>query len=744
MTGILGSGTVAAAEPMRPTGTEKPSERAPDRPREGSSKTVSPPVPIQTDIPPLESETASAEVILELVIDQTGVVTQSNVVSGPEPYAGAASAAALSWRFEPARQGDRAVAARIHFLVNFERSREPEKAAPPGASPGAAPAPPPLTSRGEPMAEVVVMGQLEDPAGRRMSRAETRNLAGAFDDPLRSIEVMPGVTPMATGLPLFFVRGAPPGNVGYFIDGVRVPLLYHAFLGPSVIHPAFLEQVTLNAGPAPVRFGRYAGATVEATMAKPRDMFRAEANVRLIDAGAFVETPFAKGKGYALLSGRYSYTGLLLTLFSPGQRIDYWDYQGLVGYKLGKKDELSVFTFGAFDYGGSGQTAGGTEFHRVDVRWDHEFSEHTRARWAVTLGRDQTQSNQGFVSNSALMSRVSFEHRTTDVVLRSGGDLSIDNYGMDVDPAVAEPEIYLELFPARTDATGGAYVDLVLLPNGPIQIIPGVRADLYTSLGDSAFGVDPRIQAAYKLTPRLRAVHALALAHQSPNFVPQIPGAAVGGLQGGLQESLQASSNFEATLPWEVTASVGFFMNTTQNMSDPIGLSQSLSIDETSRDKRALGRAAGIEVFIKRPLTRRLGGLLSYTFSSSSRSFDGITTLPGYDRPHVLNLALTYDLGANWRLSGKFAAMSGVPGRRTTLEGFVFDQSRSDPFLRLDLKLSKRWYVTETYFWSAYLEVLNATNTGQVSSRICGIQACEDRGSAPLTIPSLGVEMGWN
>ncbi|HSC88655.1 MAG TPA: TonB-dependent receptor, partial [Polyangiaceae bacterium] len=737
-----------ADDVVAPEGPDRAPPPPPKATQDDGSLTaiVTPPVAIETPVPDVETP-RSVEVILELTIDREGHVTRAAAVSGPEPHASASVSAAYSFRFEPARQGDRVVPARIHFLVRFEPVEPgPSEPAPNGTSAPAAPAERPqavVTTHN--VEEVVVVGQLaEDPGSRRMSRAETRNLAGAFDDPLRSVEVMPGVTPMATGLPLFFVRGAPPGNVGYFVDGVRIPLLYHAFLGPSVVHPAFLEQVTLNAGPAPVRFGRYAGAVVEATMARPSDHFRAEANIRLIDAGAFVQTPFANGKGYAMLSGRYSYTGLLLTLLSNDQRVDYWDYQGLVGYRLGKRDELSVFTFGAFDFGGSTQTAGGTEFHRIDVRWDHEFSARSKMRWAVTTGRDQTQSTQGFVSDNALMSRLSFENKHDDIVVRSGADVTFDDYGMEIDPAVAEPEIYLDLFPPRVDAAGGVYTDLVFFPNGPVQVIPGVRADVYSSLGNTAIGVDPRISASYRITPRLKATHGLALAHQTPNFVPQIPGAAVAGLEGGLQESLQASSNFEMSLPWEITASVGGFINMTNNLSDPVGLTQSLAIDETSKNLRALGRAAGIEVYIKRPLTRRLGGMLSYTFSGSSRSFDNITTVPGYDRPHVLNLALTYDIWDSWRLSGKLAFMSGVPGRRTTVDGFVFDQSRSDPFLRLDLKLSKRWYSSETFYWTTYLEVLNATYSGQVSSRTCTVDGCTDKGTAPLLLPSLGVEMGWN
>jgi hypothetical protein len=57
-----------------------------------------------------------------------------------------------------------------------------------------------------------------------MRGREIRQMPGAFGDAFRAIEALPGVTPIMSGLPYFFVRGAPPGNTGYFIDGVRVPV----------------------------------------------------------------------------------------------------------------------------------------------------------------------------------------------------------------------------------------------------------------------------------------------------------------------------------------------------------------------------------------------------------------------------------------------------------------------------------------------------------------------------------------
>ena len=127
------------------------------------------------------------------------------------------------------------------------------------------------------------------------------------------------------------------------------------------------------------------------------------------------------------------------------------------------------------------------------------------------------------------------------------------------------------------------------------------------------------------------------------------------------------------------------------------------------------------------------------------RSFATINTAPGYERPHVLNLAATYDIARHWRLSGKFAIASGIPGRVTVPDGyFTYSGSRSYPFLRLDMKLQKRWYINQNFFWGAYLEVLNITHTGTVSTRTCGVDGCENAGTAPITIPSLGVEASWN
>ena len=269
--------------------------------------------------------TGRALVILAVTVNTDGTVRSSRSLEGAEPFASAAVQASLLWRFVPATRNGRPIAALIKMEVPFEPPTPPAAAEPP--APPTLPAPPTAAApaRRAPI-EVVVHGDQRAPAVSSFSRAEVRQLPGAFGDPFRAIEVLPGVTPIISGLPFFYVRGAPPGNVGYFVDGVRVPYLFHAAAGPSVIHPGMVERVDLYPGGYPASFGRFAGGIVSGEATEPRQELHGEANIGLFDAGAMVETGFAGGRGTALVGGRYSYTAALVSLLAPTIDLAYHDY----------------------------------------------------------------------------------------------------------------------------------------------------------------------------------------------------------------------------------------------------------------------------------------------------------------------------------------------------------------------------------------------------------------------------------
>ncbi len=747
---------------------------------------VVPPRAISTSIAYPAQGQGEHQIVLELTISSAGAVSAARVVSGDEPFADSALAASHAWLFEPARRGALAIPAKIRFAVHFvPPALEPEsseRSAPPPATqkPGAgAPAPK--------MLEILVVGQRE-PLRHTLARADVRDMPGAFGDPYRAIEALPGVVPIVSGLPYFYVRGAPPGNVGYFFDGIPVPYLYHFAAGPGVLSPAFVDHVDLYPGAYPARYGRFAGAIVAGEMAPPSYRFKGEASIRLIDSGATIEAPFANGRGSAMVGGRFSYTAAVLSLVVPDVSLSYWDYQARARYELDAKNSVELLTFGAGDFlsdvetdyvgqAGSGplgqpamltarrreNTVVDVDFHRLDVRWDHRL-EHGNWRNALLLGLDRTGADNGNVTATNHMIGARSEYRqalTPELTLRAGGDVLLESLAQQVQNQSTSSTVStsptfdgtgssignntdnnadLGFDRARLDFTSGAWADAVLAVTPRLEVTPGLRADLFVSGGRVALSLDPRISVRYTLTKKLSVTHGLALVHQAPSFVVPVPGFKP-SLAGGLQSALQYSAGVSYTLPAGFESSLAVFQNAFFNMTDLISLIQlQNTTGQSVTDIRATGHAYGAELSIRRSLARNVGGFLSYTLSRSVRSTGTLEGPATSDRTHVLNLGLSGNLGRNWRLGGRWLFYSGIPVQVATLRE-AQSPPRTPPFWRLDVKLQKRWYIkAPDAWWGVVFEVLNTTLNKETVSGDCSGSTCGYQSIGPVTVPSIGAE----
>ena len=696
-----------------------------------------------------------AVVVLTLLIDQTGAVVSAVSTSGDEPFVTAAIDAAKTWKFQPATRDGKPINAKIRFQVSFKAPvTTPAPPAPSTSSsvevPATAPSSTPSTtpkSKPAQILEVVVEAEKQAPSVTTFSRAEVRELPGAFGDPFRAIEVMPGVTPIVSGLPFFYVRGSPPGNIGYFVDGVRVPYLYHVGLGPSVIHPGMIDRVDLYSGGYPARYGRYAGGIVSGETLEPRHDTHGEGNVRIFDAGALIETGFGNGKGTVLLGGRYSYTAAIFSLIAKGVTLDYRDYQARITYDLTPKDRVSVFAFGAYDLliqetNGIKNTIFGSEFYRADLRYDHSFGPKSTFRYAFTIGWDQTRIADARNARTVLFgTRFEVHHAFSDHVLfRFGADGTRDaNHS--TDPVYADPDNpttqrFKELFPPRTDLAGGIWADFVLTPDKMVELTPGVRADYFKSGSADKVAVDPRLSMRFHVTDKFRIVHAYGLAHQAPSFVVPVPGLLPGTLANGLQTSFQTSAGVEADLPESFTGTATVFHNAFFRMTDALGASAA-GLDNPLTDQRSNGRAIGFELFIRRRLGKNFGGFLSYTLSRSTRTIDGTTFPATFDRTHVASAALAYELGKHWRAGTRLVFYTGGPkinaGRGLITPPPTLSPDRDPAFYRIDVRLEKRWNFGDRYWLAFVIEVLNATfHKETVQGQAIG----------PVSIPSIGLEGG--
>src|SRR6478736_4420982 len=756
-----------------------------------------------------------AIVVLTLTVETDGAVSHVAAAQANEPFSSQAVNAAQGWRFQPALRSGVAVRARIRVQIEFhprvaEVPEVPDVASAHEANSGdtrAGAEPQPRTkARAARPVEIEVRGVKMDPSRTvSLSRAEVRQIPGVFGDPFRAIEIMPGVTPIVSGLPFFFVRGAPPGDVGYFLDGIRVPLLFHIGAGPSVVHPGLIQRVDLYPGGYPARYGRFSGGIVTGETAPPASELHGEYNVRFFDAGALLELHFADHRGELLVAGRYAFTAALFSLLSPQTKLDYWDYQARASYAVTPRDTLSVFSLGSYDFLGE-RTATrvlplfGTEFHRVDARYDHMLSSSGNLRLAVSAALDRSQlPDDRFVRDRSLGARSEINLQLTpDVLARFGTDVTLDSYDVQIDATELGPSAAraASLFPTRTDLASGLRADLVISANSRFQIIPGVRFDYFSSQGESAVAVDPRLSTRLAVSRRLSLLTTFGLAHQTPAFVVPLPGFQPGGLRGGLQLAVQQSAGVEYDLGSATNLTATVFHNGFFNMSDPIGATQrqisgcapgTFPRDTLAGDRgadpssgfsgsctprftegrvgpdrsggggqaadsnsantaadalsaRTDGQAYGLELFLKRRLTSRIGGFLSYTLSRSVRYFEGSEFVAAFDRTHVFNGAVAYDLGRNWRAGTRVTFYTGLPKAADANDP---NDSRLPAFFKLDLRVEKRWQLGPRAHLSFVAEWMNATLSKEAIATTCTLRGCQTQTIGPITIPSLGIEGGF-
>jgi hypothetical protein len=113
--------------------------------------------------------------------------------------------------------------------------------------------------------------------------------------------------------------------------------------------------------------------------------------------------------------------------------------------------------------------------------------------------------------------------------------------------------------------------------------------------------------------------------------------------------------------------------------------------------------------------------------------------LATFDRTHVANAAIAYDLGRRWRAGGRGMFYTGLPKPPDPSDG----STRLPAFFRLDLRLEKRWQITNTVWISFVAEWMNATLNREAVQTECTLEGCEAEMIGPVTIPSIGVEGGF-
>ncbi len=605
--------------------------------------------------------------------------------------------------------------------------------------------------RYDPYEIVVVSDHRREEVSRISLRgAEIQQIPGTFGDPFRVVQALPGVAAVVSLLPFPVVRGATPGATGFLLDGTRVPLLYHLLSGPSIIHPAFIDEVQVYPGGAPVTYGGYTGGIIDGrTVRARRDERLLDIDANLPQIGALVRQPIPALGATVTVAGRYGYPGALLRLAGSNTTLSYGDYQlRLDGGNA--RDGWTVFAFGARDELGNQPEPRDPadpapppppprplvlELHRLDLRLHRTFGRLLATARAV-VGYDRTASDG--IDFTTLVAEPSVHltwklHPTWTLAGGVEGAVHQIRQGERMPGPDALSKLTAEL---DTFTIGGAQIEALWRPTPAWLIRPGVRADVYADPTATATAIDPRLTVRYRLAQRAladvpadsddSAVWLKASAgvyHQPPRFVLPLPGLDMMPIKYGLLRSLQTSLGVEVPIRDRIQLTAEayatamdptiFDLATNDELAGeraPTTLFPTRNVVPAPPDDQAierltrpqLGRSYGVEILLRRQARSGLFGWVSYTLSRSQRQRDGQWARYDYDRTHLINVVAGLPLGRNWDLGLRLQYQSGKP--ETVTGGY--NAASGAGYARFDLRIDKR-AVWQRWLLDFYIDLTN-------------------------------------
>lgn len=710
-------------------------------------------------------EAATVDVLV--TIDANGAVSDAVVAEpvGPD-FDAAALRAAKELTFEPARRGGTAVASKIRYRFEFQLEPAPAAPPPPAAAPpptapaAAAPPPPqPEAAAADDTLAIDVAGARppREPTVHVLSVEEIAKIPGNNGDALRAVMSMPGVARPPGGDGLLIVRGSAPRDTQVFVDGTRIPLVYHFGGLSSVIPSEMLERIDFYPGNFGPQFGRAMGGVIDVGVRSPRkDRLHGLLQFDLVDGRFLLESPINSSTRF-MVAGRRSWIDAWLgsALKAAGVGVSaapvYYDYQAMVEHDATRDTTLRLFVFGGDDRfrlqlksPDSGDPTIGGAFGQHSRFWQVQARAETRFNQRVVL---RTQVSTGNEAEELRVGDLNVDYSFFSVRGRADVRAQLSNHvtgiaGLDVnwaryDVMVRLPPIDFEsnqdqgpLFGRETiEQTGrgqsfrpAAYAALEVRPVKGMKLMPGVRTD-YTH-DTKRWTVDPRLGVRYDLRsdfPRTTLKGGIGLFHQPPDEYESKKPFGTPGVRSN--RALHSSLGIEQEITPEIELSVEGFHKRLDNLvvSQPAADSAE---GGTAYKNIGSGRSYGAEVLLRYKPTGRLFGWVAYTLSRSEREAGPgqPTYVYDYDQTHNLTALASYKLGRGWQVGARFRYITGSP--YTPYTGGVLDydagayapitanrinSGRHSAFHQLDLRMDKTWQFP-SWALSFYVDVQNVYN----------------------------------
>jgi outer membrane cobalamin receptor len=580
------------------------------------------------------------------------------------------------------------------------------------------------------------------PAQQVLGSADIQNLRSLVtNDPLRTVQVLPGVSTGDDFRSEFAVRGSPFSHIGFTFDGIPAPFLLHTVQqvqdGGSIamVNGDILDGIALLNGSYPQRYGNRLGAEVDFLMREgSRERRQARAGVSGTDASFVVEGPLdAKKTGSWLISLRKSYLEYLLKRISEeGDDFGFGfsDVQGKVTKDLSSRHRLEVSAIAGRsrldvqpEFADENEvTDGRNAAVLVNAGWRFTPSDRfgltqrvaVATNWFSNLSRDNLLLGDGGGSDVTWRADA-VATRSKTFTIESGGQLQ----WQERHEALGDSEGLKHTISDGHSLHGSAYGQIVWSPTPRLTVTPGGRVDHWSLTSDTA--ASPWAQVAWKLSRGLTIRGGGGIHRQFP------PVSAVTGPIGnaGLEPErayhvdVGIEQAFGATR-WQLT----LYNREERDLLRQYGTELQLTGDPPGSLQRpgrgawhnALdGYARGVELLLQRRSTSGMSGWFSYSYGVN-RYTDSVTgeTFDGdFDQRHTVNAYGVFRLTNRVSLAAKWRAGSNIPATgywRQEGDRYFLSTERNTlrvpVYSRLDVRGNRTFHIGSRRL-TLFVEVLN-------------------------------------
>jgi hypothetical protein len=570
-----------------------------------------------------------------------------------------------------------------------------------------------------------------------------------IDDPLRSVQSLPGVATNDDFNPDFAVRGFGFWNVGFYIDGALLHSPFHTVRditdggGLTVLNGDMLESASLLTSGAPARFGDRTGAALNLqTREGSREQIYFRGTLSITGASATAEGPIGRSrKASWLLSARKSYLDYVINRIAedPTFVFGYQDIQSKLSYDFSDRQQLRLLLiFGKSDLNrdrilsrlGINSLRNGSSSTRLySINWRSIPSTRTVVQTQI-YGTTEFAENTNRSGETLFQSRLRHAGFRSDVNHHLTPNASLEGgiflRHLDQSENRRRFDFVTNQFRTRNEFSGtgwnhSGYVESSVTLAKTVTLRTGVRAEYFNRTAEQS--VLPRASVRIRLAEGTQVIASFGQNLQFPDMAqlygefrnPRLQGERSTQYSLALEQGLTEKTRIRAEAYDHSLRSGVFAPETDWRLVD--GNVTGPTTGEVLHNSLR-GHSRGVELFLQRRSANMLSGWISYSYSQARwhDSVSGLAFDSDFDQRHTFNAYGSYRITNTMNVSTKYRYGSAFPisgfYRSEGGEHFLSatrNQARQPFYSRLDVRLNKA-FVFNRWRLTLFTEVVNVLN----------------------------------